>query len=96
MTDRQREVYRYVVCYLAERGHSPTIREVSSAFGLSHAGAVSHLQALRRQGVLMFEEHKARTMRPVMPCGDDVGEYRLLVEGLAEYLTRSTGGVHKR
>ena len=66
LTDRQREIYRWIVTYIAERGFSPTIRELCLAFQFaSTEGAMCHLRPLRRKGWLTWEDGHARTMRPL-------------------------------
>jgi len=66
LTDRQREIYRWIVQYIADHGFSPTIRELCLAFGFaSTEGAMCHLRPLRRKGFLTWADGHARTMRPL-------------------------------
>ena len=69
LTERQREVLQYIASFIAERGYSPTTREVCVAFAFaSPNGAVCHLDALRRKGWLSWEENRTRTMKITEGC----------------------------
>lgn len=66
ITDRQREIYRWIVTYIAERGYSPTVRELCLAFNFGSVnGAMCHLHPLRKKGYLTWADGHARTMRPL-------------------------------
>jgi len=66
ITDRQREIYRWIVQYIADNGYSPTIRELCLAFRFESVnGAVCHLEPLRRKGYLTWNDRQSRTMRPL-------------------------------
>ena len=65
LTDRQREIYRWLVQYIANHGFSPTIRELCLAFGFaSTEGAMCHLRPLRVKGYVVWNDGQARTIRP--------------------------------
>lgn len=69
LTDRQRDVLRFIAEFIRDRGYSPTTREVCLAFAFqSPNGAVCHLDALRRKGWLSWEEHRTRTMKITEGC----------------------------
>jgi len=66
LTDRQREVYRWIVQYITDHGFSPTIRELCLAFRFGSVnGAMCHLHPLRKKGYLAWQDGHARTMRPL-------------------------------
>jgi repressor LexA len=66
ITERQREIYRWIVQYIADNGYSPTVRELCLAFRFGSVnGAVCHLEPLRRKGYLTWNERQSRTMRPL-------------------------------
>ena len=53
LTRRQREVLNMVLEFFATRGRFPTVRELAQELGFaSTSTAYSHLQALKRNGVL--------------------------------------------
>jgi len=65
-TKKQREVYDYIVSFRAEKGFSPTFREISSSFGfLAPVGVMCHLHALRKKGWITWEEQRSRTIMPI-------------------------------
>jgi repressor LexA len=66
ITERQREIYRWIVQYIADNGYSPTVRELCLAFGFESVnGAVCHLEPLRKKGYLTWNDRQSRTMRPL-------------------------------
>jgi repressor LexA len=66
LTDRQREIYRWIVGYIATHGYSPTVRELCLAFRFdSPNGAMCHLLPLRKKGYLAWNERQSRTIRPL-------------------------------
>jgi repressor LexA len=67
LTDRQREIYRWIVNYIANHGFSPTIRELCLSFGFaSTEGAMCHLRPLRSKGFVVWNERQSRTIRPLV------------------------------
>lgn len=66
LTDRQREVLRYIESYMAEHGWPPTIQEIGDALGLSSKSTVHfHVQALHRKGYIEVGKTQAQQMRVV-------------------------------
>ena len=67
LTDRQREIYRWIVNYIADHGYSPTVRELCLAFQFGSVnGAMCHLHPLRRKGYLTWNVGQSRTIRPLV------------------------------
>ncbi|MCS7160582.1 MAG: transcriptional repressor LexA [Gemmatales bacterium] len=63
LTPRQREIYRFIRQYAQEHGYVPTVREIARHFGIrSPNGAVCHLRALERKGLLERQRGQARAM----------------------------------
>jgi repressor LexA len=53
LTDRQQEVYRFVVDFVDDRGYPPSIRDITRHFGFrSPKAAADHLAALERKGFI--------------------------------------------
>ena len=51
LSKRQKDVYHFIVVYLAMHGYPPTLREIASAIGLASTnGVADHLKALERKG----------------------------------------------
>lgn len=64
LTERQREILRWLSRYIAEHGYSPTVRELCLAFKFdSPNGAICHLVPLRRKGWIEWCDGKSRTIR---------------------------------
>jgi len=64
LTKVQQELYDWLVVYIRENQHSPSIRQMMKAMGLqSPAPVQSRLDHLRRKGYIDWTEGKARTIR---------------------------------
>jgi len=67
LTDRQQEIYAWIVTSIQRRGYSPTVRELCAAFSFaSPNGARCHLRILRKKGYLDWQEKQSRTIRPLV------------------------------
>jgi repressor LexA len=88
LTERQREVYEFVVQYVDGHGYPPTVREIGEAVGLASPSTVhAHLANLERAGYMRRDPTKPRalelTRRERAAAGatatlPDVGEVRVL------------------
>lgn len=66
VTQRQREVYAWIVAYIADKGYSPTRREIQRGFGWATPNAaMCHLIPLRKKGWIDWADGSARTIRPL-------------------------------
>jgi repressor LexA len=66
LTDRQREIYDYVVGYVDSHGYPPTVREIGEAVGLASPSTVhAHLANLERAGLLRRDPTKPRALELV-------------------------------
>jgi repressor LexA len=66
LTQRQREIYDFVVGYADERGYPPTVREIGEAVGLASPSTVhAHLANLERAGYLRRDPTKPRALELV-------------------------------
>ena len=53
LTDRQQEVFNFIVGYIEEKGYPPTIREMQEGIGVgSLRGVTIHLDALHKKGFI--------------------------------------------
>lgn len=68
LTDRQREILRFIQDYTRTRRVPPTVREIGAHFGIWTAGVARHLQALERKGRLRRAARGSR-MIEVVPVG---------------------------
>ena len=88
LTQRQREVYEFIVSYVDSHGYPPTVREIGEAVGLASPSTVhAHLANLERAGYLRRDPTKPRALELVKreraTAGatvalPDVGEVRVL------------------
>jgi len=66
LTDRQNEIYAFIVKRIRRDGYSPTIREIGSEFGIrSPNGTMSTLEALEKKGMITRESKVSRGIRLV-------------------------------
>lgn len=84
LSERQRNILRYMESYLAEHGFPPTIRQIGEATGINSTSVVNYnLNKLVQAGYLARSSHVARGLRLVgqVPGGKKTG--RLSVHAAA-------------
>jgi repressor LexA len=78
LTERQKEIYEFVVEYVDEHGYPPTVREIGERVGLASPSTVhAHLANLERAGYLRRDPTKPRALELVgreRPAAEAVGE----------------------
>lgn len=52
LTDRQREIYEYIVHQVERLGYQPTVRDIGAHFSIWPATVQDHIVALRKKGWL--------------------------------------------
>ena len=62
LTERQKEVYLFIVEFHDKHGYSPSIREIGSALYMSTPAVSRHLQNLFNKGYLIFTPKIARSI----------------------------------
>ena len=63
MTDIQGKILKFIVDWKTGRGFSPTVREISAAFGwTTTANAQQHLHRMQRDGLVARQAGMARTL----------------------------------
>jgi repressor LexA len=63
LTERQREIWNFVVDYVDRWGYPPTVREIGDAVGLASPSTVhAHLANLERAGLLRRDPTKPRAL----------------------------------
>jgi repressor LexA len=61
LTDRQHEVYEFILAHVERNNSPPTIREIGSHFGMKSTGTVrDNLRALERKGYIRLKAMAAR------------------------------------
>ncbi|MGD8397134.1 MAG: transcriptional repressor LexA [Candidatus Eiseniibacteriota bacterium] len=82
LTERQQEVYDFLLSFWHENGFPPAIREVAAHFGFrSTRAVVDHLNALERKGWIIRGRERSRAIefpREPLPGAVDVVELPLV------------------
>ena len=66
LTDRQQEIWGFLVQYVDRHGYPPTVREIGEAVGLASPSTVhAHLANLERAGLLKRDPTKPRALELV-------------------------------
>ena len=61
LTNRQRQVYEFILSYMEDTRRPPTIREIGEHFGMRSTGTVrDNLQALEKKGYIRQRRRSAR------------------------------------
>jgi repressor LexA len=64
LTERQRDVYKFIREKIRGRGYGPTVREIAARFGIqSPNGVVCHLKALEKKGLITREPNMSRAIQ---------------------------------
>lgn len=80
LTDRQQQVYDFIVRFTRERGMPPSVRETAAAIGSKNpTGALCHLAALQKKGWITRQARTDRGTRPTEPakcphCGKELSQ----------------------
>ena len=63
LTDRQQQIWNYLVEYVDRHGYPPTVREIGEEVGLASPSTVhAHLANLERAGLLRRDPTKPRAL----------------------------------
>src|SRR3954452_2966573 len=66
LTDRQQQIWNYLVQYVDSHGYPPTVREIGEEVGLASPSTVhAHLANLERAGLLRRDPTKPRALEVV-------------------------------
>lgn len=91
LTDRQRQIYDYLVECLQGGELTPSLREIGEHFEIASTNGVArHLEALKRKGWITWERNKARAIRL---SGLSSARVARSAEGLATYTVPLLGQV---
>ena len=63
MTDKQQEIYDFVVRFIAEKGWAPTRAEIGENFGYGANNAVEQLKAIEKKGYIALGPGIGRGIR---------------------------------
>lgn len=62
VTEKQRQVLKFIAEYIDQQGYSPAIRDVASAFSCSVKGAYDHVVALEKKGLIDRARNRSRSI----------------------------------
>ncbi len=63
MSEKQKNIYRYIVEYIETNSYPPSVREIGEAAGLSSTSTVhGYLQRLEKRGLIHRDESKSRAI----------------------------------
>ncbi|MEM1008627.1 MAG: transcriptional repressor LexA [Myxococcota bacterium] len=82
LTQRQQDVFEFIVHTIAQEGYPPTLREIGNHMDIPSTNAINdHLRAIERKGYLKRNRHRARALCPLFPEHDDsITHLRQLLE----------------
>ena len=64
MTQRQQQIYDFIVAYLEENLYPPTIQEIGDGVGLAYKSSVfSHLLAIQEKGYIEVKNNSPRAIK---------------------------------
>ncbi|MCQ2589713.1 MAG: transcriptional repressor LexA [Treponema sp.] len=63
ITDRQKEVLNFISTFTEENSFPPTVREISTHFGISLRAIQDHLTALQKKGYLSESNKRSRSIK---------------------------------
>ncbi|NNL85975.1 MAG: transcriptional repressor LexA [Myxococcales bacterium] len=79
LTRRQHEIFDYIRDFVADRGYSPSLKEVGEHFGLSSVATVhKHIHHLVEKGYLRKSWNHSRSVEPIHRPADQTMEIPLL------------------
>lgn len=107
LTEKQQQIYDYILSFTGECGYPPSVREIGEAVGLKSPSTVHfHMKGLRAAGLISQAEGKTRAItvtgggetrarRDQVPVVGSVaaGSPILAEECIEDYLTFDTGGL---
>lgn len=62
LTDKQDNVYKFIMNSMKDRGMPPTIREIGDEFGITAKGAYDHLKAIEKKGFIKTTKNQSRAI----------------------------------
>lgn len=64
MTDRQKQIYNFIVAHIQENLYPPTIREIGDKVGLASTSSVfNHLLKIQEYGFIEVKENSPRAIK---------------------------------
>ncbi len=78
LSDRQQQIYNFMMRFSNEKGRPPTIREIGKAVGISSTSVVNYnLNILEKAGMIAREKQVSRGLR-LMGNGKTLADHRIV------------------
>lgn len=65
MTNRNLEIYKFIVSYIKENGYAPTYREIAKSVGLVVSRVITHIDRLEDEGCIEIKRGSPRAIKVV-------------------------------
>ena len=62
LTNKQAEVFDFIVEYITDNHFPPTYREIGVEFGITVRGAFDHLKAIEKKGYIKTYKNESRAI----------------------------------
>lgn len=62
-SELKQRIYAFVVGFIEEKGYSPSVRDIAAHFNIGHSTVRKRLSRLREQGLIDYDEERARSIR---------------------------------
>ncbi len=70
LSQKQQQIYDFIVSFTSSQGYPPSIREICAAVGLSSPSSVhAHIKTLRELGYITKSDHKTRALTTATGSG---------------------------
>ena len=64
LSNKQREIYRWITNFIINKGKSPIYQEIGEAFGIRSTNCVAqHLNALKKKRYIVWDKHRPRSIQ---------------------------------
>ncbi|OAH61931.1 hypothetical protein [Domibacillus aminovorans] len=70
LTERRQKIFDYICSYIEQNNYSPSVREIGKHVGLVSTSTIQwHLDRLRADGYVTWQDGKPRTLRLLKQIG---------------------------
>lgn len=60
LTNKQKEILKFLISYVTEHGYPPTFREIGNHFGFLWTASKGHLKSLEKKGFIKLNSYRSR------------------------------------
>ena len=69
LTDKQGQVYDFIVTFISDKGYSPTYRDISERFGMLPRAAYDAVRFIEKKGYIKTTPRVARSIVIIKDAG---------------------------